>query len=126
VGCNSPFSLIARDRHSNICARDDRHLISASITGASVVPCEITTDCSGTYQCMYTPLEVGTHTVVVRLGGRQIPGSPFSVMASRAAVAEKCSATGSGLTKAIVGVPAELIIVTRDEFDGRGATGTSC
>ena len=65
---------------------------------------------SGTFQCTFTPKEVGEHLIDVMWGIAHVPGSPFNFFVEKAS-GIKCLAMGSGLNTAIVGKPAKFTII---------------
>ena len=47
------------------------------------VPCEVLDNGDGTYDCVFTPEEVGRHNIDVLFGGEPVPGSPFNIKAEK-------------------------------------------
>ena len=68
---------------------------------------------SNTYECAFTPWEVGKHLVHIIWGIDHIPGSPFKMDVERSNEGT-CTAMGNGLTEAIAGEPAKFNIVTNE------------
>ena len=58
----------------------------------------------------YTPTSPGSYTVEIKLDNEHIPRSPFSVTHSTPSSAEKCLASGPGLSRAHVGEPATFSV----------------
>ena len=66
---------------------------------------------ANTYECAFTPWQVGKHTIHIIWAIVHIPGSPFEVTVGQSD-SGACTATGSGLTEAVVGEPAKFNILT--------------
>ncbi len=67
-----------------------------------------------TYAVRFTPWEVGNHKITVQYGGFDIPKSPFQMIVS-AFDSKGISATGSGLQEAYTGVPAQFVVLAKQE-----------
>ena len=66
---------------------------------------------ANTYECAFTPWQVGKQTIEIKWGIDHIPGSPFEVSVGQSDEGV-CTATGLGLTKAVAGEPAKFDIHT--------------
>ena len=88
---------------------------SIKVTGPSAkyTP-EITETEEDTYTVQFTPWEVGTHEISITYGDFQVPKSPFRV-AVISFDSSICSATGSGLQKAFTGIPAQFVVLAKEE-----------
>ena len=66
------------------------------------------------YTVRFSPWEVGTHDISVMYGDFHVPNSPFlvSVVTLDSGI---CSATGSGLQKAFTGIPAQFVVLAKEE-----------
>ena len=51
--------------------------------GRKEVPCEVLDNDDGTYDCVFTPEDVGRHNVDVLFSGEPVRGSPFNVKAEK-------------------------------------------
>jgi len=102
---------------------DLSHLV-AEVEGPSKVkiPAEIV-ECSGeesTYSVRFVPKEMGVHHVSVKYFDQHVPGSPFlfTVGPLVEGGAHRVTASGPGLQSALVGIPAEFGICTREAGAG--------
>ena len=66
------------------------------------------------YTVQFTPWEVGTHEISVTYGDFHVPKSPMLVTITTFDSAT-CSATGSGLQKAFTGIPAQFVVLAKQE-----------
>ena len=66
------------------------------------------------YTVQFTPWEIGTHDISITYGDFHIPNSPFLVSVTTFNSAT-CSATGSGLQQAFTGIPAQFIVLAKQE-----------
>ena len=70
---------------------------------------------NGKYNASFTPWEVGPHKIDVLFGGGHVPNSPFSMNIAAAPDANNCSATGTGLKRAVAGKPTEFTIIAPEK-----------
>uniref|UniRef100_A0A8C8SLV3 Filamin C n=1 Tax=Pelusios castaneus TaxID=367368 RepID=A0A8C8SLV3_9SAUR len=72
------------------------------------------------YSVRFVPQEMGAHTVHVKYRGQHVPGSPFQFTVGPLGEggAHKVRAGGTGLERAVAGVPAEFSIWTREAGAG--------
>ena len=77
-------------------------------TQYTVNPTEISTNI---YECSFTPLQVGKHSIKVLWGIVHIPDSPFEVFVGQLDEGV-CTAIGPGLTEAVLNEPAKFDIHT--------------
>eukprot|EP00918_Siedleckia_nematoides_P105694 GHVU01230790.1.p1 GENE.GHVU01230790.1~~GHVU01230790.1.p1 ORF type:complete len:2480 (+),score=363.92 GHVU01230790.1:158-7597(+) len=75
----------------------------------------------GTYRCMYTPFEQGSHKIDVTYEGLQIPKSPFPVNAVPGCDPTRVKAYGPGLQGGVTHVPQTFTVETRGA--GQGGLG---
>eukprot|EP01097_Dermamoeba_algensis_P011897 TRINITY_DN938_c0_g1_i1.p1 TRINITY_DN938_c0_g1~~TRINITY_DN938_c0_g1_i1.p1 ORF type:complete len:1157 (+),score=374.89 TRINITY_DN938_c0_g1_i1:50-3472(+) len=68
---------------------------------------------NGTYNCKFVPLDPGRHTVAITLGKTPIANSPYSIPVERSSI----TASGPGLEKAEIFLPAHFQIHARKLFD---------
>ena len=68
---------------------------------------------ANTYECAFTPWQVGKQTIQVIWGVVHIPGSPFEVSVGQADDGI-CTASGPGLTEAVAGEPTKFDIRTNE------------
>ena len=68
---------------------------------------------ANTYECAFTPWQVGKQTIQVIWGIAHIPGSPFEVSVGQSD-GGMCTASGPGLTEAVAGEPAKFDIHTNE------------
>ena len=68
---------------------------------------------ANTYECAFTPWEVGKHLLHVIWGIDHIPGSPFQIDIDHSDDGV-CTAVGTGLTEAIAGEPTNFNILTNE------------
>jgi len=66
-----------------------------------------------TFQCTFTPVEVGEHSLNVLWGKVHVAGSPFKIIVDIPGDVT-CTANGSGLRKATVGKPAYFTITANE------------
>nr|XP_033814124.1 filamin-C isoform X2 [Geotrypetes seraphini] len=73
-----------------------------------------------TYSVRFVPQEMGPHTVNVKYRGQHVPGSPFQFTVGPLGEggSHKVRAGGTGLERAVAGVPAEFSIWTREAGAG--------
>ncbi|XP_076861287.1 filamin-C isoform X11 [Brachyhypopomus gauderio] len=64
----------------------------------------------GVYECDYYPIFAGKYTVIITWGGHTIPRSPFEVLVSEEAGAQKVRAWGPGLETGMVGKSADFVV----------------
>ncbi len=67
-----------------------------------------------TFAVRFTPWEVGNHEITIQYGGFDIPKSPFQMIVS-AFDSKGISATGSGLQEAFTGLPAQFVVLAKQE-----------
>ncbi|XP_065067168.1 filamin-A-like isoform X4 [Rhopilema esculentum] len=72
----------------------------------------------GVFTISWTASMIGKHKVVVKFGGKEVPGSPFAVSALMKGDASKVKLSGPGLEKAIVDKPNEFVINTKNAGAG--------
>ncbi|XP_073724478.1 filamin-C [Misgurnus anguillicaudatus] len=85
-----------------------------------VTDAEIVESGDSTYRVCFIPTEMGPHTVNVKYRGEHVPGSPFQFTVGPLGEggAHKVRAGGTGLERAVAGVPAEFSIWTREAGAG--------
>jgi hypothetical protein len=66
------------------------------------------------YTVQFTPWEIGTHDISITYGDFHIPNSPFLVSVTTFD-SGMCSATGSGLQQAFTGIPAQFVVLAKQE-----------
>jgi len=66
-----------------------------------------------TFQCAFTPVEVGEHSLDVMWGRARVAGSPYKIIVDRSRDVI-CTANGFGLRKATAGKPAYFTITTNE------------
>ena len=66
------------------------------------------------YTVQFTPWEIGTLDISIMYGDFHIPNSPFLVAVTTFDSAT-CSATGSGLQQAFTGIPAQFVVLAKQE-----------
>lgn len=71
----------------------------------------------------FTPTQLGEYLLSVCFGGTPITPQPFRLQSLTGSDSKQVRATGAGLEKGIVGVPAEFIIDTRGA--GQGGLGVT-
>ncbi|MBN3305986.1 FLNC protein, partial [Amia calva] len=64
----------------------------------------------GVFECDYYPVVPGKYTVTITWGGYAIPRSPFEVLVSEDAGAQKVRAWGPGLETGVVGKSADFVV----------------
>ncbi|XP_069085499.1 filamin-C isoform X4 [Pleurodeles waltl] len=64
----------------------------------------------GVYECDYYPVVAGKYVVTITWGGHPIPRSPFEVLVSPEAGAQKVRAWGPGLETGVVGKSADFVV----------------
>ncbi|XP_069485638.1 filamin-C isoform X4 [Ambystoma mexicanum] len=64
----------------------------------------------GVYECDYYPVAAGKYVVTISWGGHPIPRSPFEVLVSPDAGAQKVRAWGPGLETGVVGKSADFVV----------------
>ncbi|NWH74854.1 FLNA protein, partial [Piaya cayana] len=81
---------------------------------------EVVAGGAGAYSVRFVPQEMGPHTVSVKYRGQHVPGSPFQFTVGPLGEggAHKVRAGGTGLQRAVAGVPAEFSIWTREAGAG--------
>ena len=87
--------------------------ITATGPSAKYTP-EIREKEENVYTVQFTPWEVGTHDISITYGDFHIPNSPFLVSVATFD-STICSATGSGLQKAFTGIPAQFVVLAKQE-----------
>ncbi|XP_051548052.1 filamin-C [Myxocyprinus asiaticus] len=96
--------------------------MTAQVTNPSgnVADAEIVDSGDSTYRVRFVPTEMGSHTVNVKYRGEHVPGSPFQFTVGPLGEggAHKVRAGGTGLERAVAGVPAEFSIWTREAGAG--------
>jgi hypothetical protein len=68
----------------------------ASLTGGDIVTPSITRPSPGNYSVVYTAPRVGTYQIELRLGGHQVAGSPFIVLALAAGDTGEAESSSAG------------------------------
>ena len=68
-----------------------------------------------TYSVHFTPWEVGTNEISVMYGGFHVQKSPYIFALIDSVDAQGCTATGIGLQVAFTGVPAQFVVLTKQE-----------
>ncbi|KAI7811689.1 filamin-C [Triplophysa rosa] len=96
--------------------------MTAQVTSPSgnVADAELVDSGDSTYRVRFVPAEMGRHTVNVKYRGEHVPGSPFQFTVGPLGEggAHKVRAGGTGLERAVAGVPAEFSIWTREAGAG--------
>nr|XP_026692754.1 filamin-B isoform X41 [Ciona intestinalis] len=108
------------------------HSLKATGAGLADLSAEVKSPCGdiqkaeivetdeNTYSIRFIPKEMGVHTVSVRYMGQHVPGSPFEFTVGPLGEggAHKVTAGGPGLEGAVVSVPADFSIWTREAGAG--------
>lgn len=88
--------------------------MTAQVTSPSgnVGDAEIVDSGDSTYRVRFIPAEMGPHTVNVKYRGEHVPGSPFQFTVGPLGEggAHKVRAGGTGLERAVAGVPGTFTI----------------
>ncbi|XP_065897181.1 filamin-B-like isoform X2 [Dysidea avara] len=66
-----------------------------------------------TFHCAFIPVVEGEHLIEVMWGIAHVPGSPFRFIVDKPSELV-CTANGSGLNQAVVGIPAKFSIITNE------------
>ena len=88
-------------------------MIKASGPSAKYTP-EIREKEENVYTVQFTPWEIGTHSISITYGDFHVPKSPFLVSVASFDTTV-CSATGSGLQNAFTGIPAQFVVLAKQE-----------
>ena len=88
-------------------------IVKATGPSAKYTP-EIRETDQNVYKVQFTPWEIGTHDISITYGDFHIPNSPFLVSVSTFD-SVGCSATGSGLQQAFTGIPAQFVVLAKQE-----------
>ena len=83
VGQTTSLTLHAIDKDGNECQKRDKNIVSelVSCTDASTVICQVRRVHVNKYKIQYQPTTRGKHKLHVRIDGRSIKGSPYTVVA---------------------------------------------
>jgi hypothetical protein len=124
-GVQTLFTVQTRDRFDNACVvgGDD---VTAVVVGASgETKCAAKDYNNGKYKFEYTgPQQAGSYKVHVRLGGKDVKSSPFTVkVATSLASAEHSRASGDGLKKVVAGETGRFLVELVDQFGNRVPEG---
>ncbi|XP_054622815.1 filamin-C-like isoform X3 [Dunckerocampus dactyliophorus] len=96
--------------------------MTAQVTspGGKCEDAEIIRGEDSTYSVRFVPQEMGAHVVNVKYRGQHVPGSPFQFTVGPLGEggAHKVRAGGTGLERAVTGIPAEFSIWTREAGAG--------
>ncbi|XP_061125143.1 filamin-C-like isoform X1 [Syngnathus typhle] len=96
--------------------------MAAQVTspGGKCEDAEIIRGEDSTYSVRFVPQEMGAHVVDVKYRGQHVPGSPFQFTVGPLGEggAHKVRAGGTGLERAVAGIPAEFSIWTREAGAG--------
>jgi len=123
AGSTATFTLVARDRFGNAALSGDVVKAELSLEGY-VVPAVVIDMLDGSYSAKYHTTRSGNYTLALRLGGVQVPGSPFTTQViSEQAYGPNCLVSGQ-VAKADAGAPELLILQTVDRF-GNNVTFSS-
>ena len=95
-------------------AGDDKPTVKVKGPFATQKP-KLKTTGDDEYEATFTPDEPGDHKIDVLFGGEPIPGSPFHKYVDELPDSDSCSATGQGLSEAIVLEPAFFTIITPEK-----------
>ena len=79
-----PAQFIVRTVYQNGQLCREKQVVEAelkSLVTGSVTHTKVTSNESGVYEATYTPEVRGRHTLIVKVNGTQIPGSPFHIFA---------------------------------------------
>jgi hypothetical protein len=116
AGITSKFSILAKDAFGNtraLAETDD--VLTATISGPVSQTAIVTEGVNMTYVAEYTVTVAGAYTVTVKMGDKQIMGSPFAaVILPGKTDPAKTMAFGAGLATSMAGVPAGFAIRARD------------
>uniref|UniRef100_H2ZJ14 Uncharacterized protein n=1 Tax=Ciona savignyi TaxID=51511 RepID=H2ZJ14_CIOSA len=121
AGIKHTFTI---DKHYNFLIRAGTGIadLSAEVESPSGAKqkAEIVETDDSTYSIRFVPKEMGVHTVSVRYLGQHVPGSPFEFTVGPLGEggAHKVTAGGPGLEGAVVSVPADFSIWTREAGAG--------
>ncbi|XP_053939478.1 filamin-C isoform X2 [Cuculus canorus] len=112
------FGSIARAQEGEASAQE----LSAQVLSPSGqrFEAEVVAGGAGAYSVRFVPQEMGPHTVSVKYRGQHVPGSPFQFTVGPLGEggAHKVRAGGTGLQRAVAGIPAEFSIWTREAGAG--------
>ncbi len=109
VGKNVDFKVVLMGKESN----SIKPTVKASGPSAKYMA-DIRTVDDNTFTVQFTPWEIGDHEISIQYGGFDIPNSPFKMVVS-GFDSKGLSATGSGLQEAFTGVPAQFVILAKQE-----------
>ena len=82
VGKSAQFTVHTVYQNGQLCR--EVQVVKAELTSVvndSIVHAKVTSKWRGVYEVTYTPEVRGRHTLIVKVNGTQIPGSPFQVFA---------------------------------------------
>ena len=82
VGKSAQFTVCTVYQNGQLC--EEKQVVQAelkSVVNGSVVHTKVTSKGRGVYEVTYTPEVRGRHTLIVKVNGTQIAGSPFQVFA---------------------------------------------
>ena len=82
VGKSAEFTVCTVYQNGQLCK--EKQMVEAelkSIVNDSIIHCKVTSKWRGIYEAAYTPEVRGSHTLIVKVNGAQIAGSPFQVFA---------------------------------------------
>jgi len=117
AGKTAHFDIIARDQFNNI--TDDSSNITATIIGVPHTP---TVECidTGRYRVSYVILKTGEYAISVLVNGHAAVTAPYKIhVQAGQVVASKCIVSGSGLSGAVAGTWARLILQAQDMYSNK-------
>ncbi len=65
---------------------------------------------NGSFSCQYVPTVAGDHKVTVKVGGKEVIGSPFTAIVKYATFTDKAVAEGYGLEGGTTDVPCKFVV----------------
>ena len=95
--------------------------VAVTITGTNPATPTVTDHGDGTYSATYTPANAGTDTVVIRINGNAILGSPFTITVAVGAASPAHST--ANVPNGTAGQATTITIQTRDVNGGTVTTG---
>ena len=64
----------------------------------------------GSFSCQYVPTVAGDHKVTIKVGGKEITGSPFNAVVKYATFTDKAVAEGDGLIGGSTDLPCKFVV----------------
>jgi hypothetical protein len=127
-GAATALAVATRDKFGNALSASSGAVVTVQrVTAAGTATSIVVTDnLDGTYSASVTTNTAGTYTLVVRVNGIDVSGSPFALVVSPGALSAAAStATGAALANARVGTAATVLVQARDAQGNALSTGGS-